>query len=124
MKKIALITFACLPLNTSNLYSQTIVFDKNKLEAVNVSVSVEQLMGRQVVKVIKDSAVKNSDQPTFVKIKGVDFKNGTIEVNVLSRLLPDAAASARGFIGVAFRINDSSSKFECIYFYILLFQKN
>ena len=47
--------------------------------------------------------------------KGVEFSNGTIEVKVLSRLLPSAPEMARGFIGVAFRINEDSSKFESIY---------
>src|SRR5205814_6058844 len=55
------------------------------------------------------------DEPTFVKIPGINFKNGAIEVKVLSRLLKDAPAFARGFIGVAFRINDSNTKYECIY---------
>ncbi len=63
----------------------------------------------------KDSTVKEVDEPTFVKLQGVDFKDGRIEVNVLSRLLPNASETARGFIGVAFRINDDNSKFECIY---------
>jgi len=33
----------------------------------------------------------------------------------LSRLLKDAPDFARGFIGVAFRINDSNTKYESIY---------
>ena len=77
--------------------------------------SIEKLMGKEVVKVIKDSSVKLNDESTFVKIKGTDFKNGTIEVKVLSRLLKNAPDYARGFIGVAFRINDNNTKFECIY---------
>src|SRR5580765_2003689 len=77
--------------------------------------SIEKLMGKEVVKVIKDSAITEFDEPTFTKIKGTDFKNGIIEVKVLSRLLPNAPESARGFIGIAFRINDSNSKFESIY---------
>ena len=48
--------------------------------------STEQMMGKEVVKVIKDSSVKEVDEPTFVKIKGSDFKNGVIEVKLLSRL--------------------------------------
>ena len=36
-------------------------------------------------------------------------------MDVLSRLLPNAPPLARGFIGIAFRVNDSNSKFECIY---------
>jgi len=97
------------------LHSQTINFEKNRLQPVNVSMSVEKLMGKQVVKVIKDSGIQASDQPTFVKIEGINFKNGVIEADVLSRLLPNAPSLARGFIGVAFRVNDSNSKFECIY---------
>src|SRR5580765_4769350 len=77
--------------------------------------SIEKLMGKEVVKVIKDSAITEFDEPTFTKIKGTDFKNGIIEIKVLSRLLPNAPPLARGFIGIAFRINDSSSKFESIY---------
>ena len=96
-------------------YSQTIKFDSNRLEAVNVFMTTEKLMGKEVVKVIKDSSVKEADEPTFVKIKGIDFKNGTIELKVLSRLLKNAPDFARGFIGVAFRIDKSNTKYESIY---------
>jgi hypothetical protein len=98
-----------------SLNAQTIKLNKNSLDAVGVYMSIEKLMGREVVKVIKDSTVKESDEPTFARSKGIDFKNGTIEVKVLSRLLPNAPGSARGFIGIAFRINDDNSKFESIY---------
>ena len=96
-------------------YSQTIKLNRNTVEPVNVFMSLEKLMGKEVVKVIKDSSIKEADEPTFVKIKGIDFKNGTIELKVLSRLLPNAPDFARGFIGIAFRINDSNTKFESIY---------
>ena len=98
-----------------NSYSQTIRLDSTRLEAVKVSMSIEKLMGSKVVKAIKDSSVKEFDEPTFVRIKGTNFKNGTIEVKVLSRLLKNAPDFARGFIGVAFRINDSNTKYESIY---------
>src|SRR5205814_8694823 len=51
----------------------------------------------------------------FRSIKNVDFKDGTIEVKVLSQLLKNAPASARGFIGIAFHIDPPNSKFEGIY---------
>jgi len=51
----------------------------------------------------------------LITLKGIDFKNGTIEVKVLSRLLNNAPDFARGFIGVAFRINDNNTKYESIY---------
>ncbi len=115
MKHITLVLATFFFLHLPDLHSQTINFEKNKLQPVNVSMSVEKLMGKQVVKVIKDSSLKAADQPTFVKIEGVNFKNGIIEADVLSRLLPNAPLLARGFIGIAFRVNDSNSKFECIY---------
>ncbi|CAM3754037.1 family 16 glycoside hydrolase [Pontibacter korlensis] len=77
--------------------------------------SLETLGGSKVVKVVKDTAVKEFDEATFTKVNGTDFKDGTIEVKVLSRLLEDAPEFARGFIGIAFRINEENSKFECIY---------
>lgn len=99
----------------NNLCSQTIKFDTAKLKPVNVSMAVEKSGSKSVLKIIKDSTVTEVDEPTFVRVVGKDFSNGTIEVKVLSRLLANATESARGFIGVAFRINDSSSKFESIY---------
>ena len=114
--KIFKFTFIiCCLFGTFNLYSQAVKFEKEKLEAVKVSTSIEKLAGLEVVKVVKDPTVKEADQPTFTKLAGVDFKNGTIEVKVLSRLLPKAPEFARGFIGIAFRINSDNSKFESIY---------
>ncbi|TAL42226.1 MAG: hypothetical protein EPN92_11840 [Chitinophagaceae bacterium] len=112
MKRLLFIAGIILSINS---YSQTIKLESSRLEAVKVYMSIENLMGSKVVKAIKDSSVKEFDEPTFVKIKGVNFKNGTIEVKVLSRLLKNAPEFSRGFIGVAFRINDSITKFECIY---------
>ncbi|AYB35530.1 hypothetical protein D4L85_13410 [Chryseolinea soli] len=105
----------CCALCSIRLSAQAFQFAKDKLVAVHVAMSVETLKGKRVVRVAKDSAVKEVDEPTFVKLKGVEFKDGTIEVRVLSKLQPAAPELARGFIGVAFRINEDNSKFECIY---------
>ncbi len=98
-----------------NSYSQTIGFDKSNLEANGVYMSIEKMNDKKVVKVVKDSTLIGADLPTFVKVKGIDLKDGTIEVKVLSRLLKNASASARGFIGVAFHIDSLNSRFEGIY---------
>lgn len=100
---------------STNVTGQSIALESDRLEAVGVSMSLEKLDGKNVVQVVKDAAVKADDEPTFVKVKGLAFQDGTIEVDVLSKLRPDAPAHARGFIGVAFRINNKNSKFECIY---------
>lgn len=100
---------------TTCLLSQAIKLESTKLEAVNVDMSVEEYMGTEAVKVIKHPDIQGPDQPTYAKIRTVDFRNGTIELNVLSKLTENAVGAARGFIGIAFRINDDNSKFECIY---------
>lgn len=115
MKRIPIFIATCLLLAAPRLYSQSTRLDKNSFDPVNVFISNEKLTGMNVLKVIKDSTVNEADEPTFARIKGTPFKNGTIEVKVLSRLLKNAPEFARGFIGIAFRIADNNSKFECIY---------
>ena len=88
---------------------------ESELQAVSVSVASATIMEKTAVRVIKDPAVKEFDEPTFAKLKEGRFKDGTIEVKVLSKLLGDAPDFARGFIGVAFRISEDNSKFECLY---------
>jgi len=100
---------------TKGIYAQLIKLVEGNLVANRVYMSTQKFQGNTVVKVIKDSTIKEADEPTFVRIKNIGFKDGIIEVNVLSRLLPTASPTDRGFIGLAFRINDNDSKFECIY---------
>ena len=115
MKNTRQIILSLLLLASINLYSQTIKFDERRFDSNHVSVAIEKVMGKMALRVVKDSTVKEADEPTFARTKEIDFSNGTIEVSVLSRLLKNAPATARGFIGVAFRINDTDSQFECIY---------
>ncbi len=115
MKRTILLLMAWLVIGLFPVYSQTAKLDITKLQAVSVSMTSAKIMKKDAIRIIKDSAVKEFDEPTFAKLNGVNFKNGTIAVKVLSRLLKDAPETARGFIGVAFRINESNSKFECVY---------
>ena len=99
----------------SDVVAQTATPSITKLQAVSVSMSAERIGTQNAIRVVKDDSVKAFDEPTFAKLKDVKFKNGTIEARVLSRLLKDAPESARGFIGIAFRIDELNSKFECLY---------
>ena len=55
------------------------------------------------------------DENTYLKVNDVVFHNGTIEVDVCGKLLPDAPDYARGFIGIVFRANENDSEFESFY---------
>lgn len=115
MKRSLLSLVSGLLLSYSNLYAQTIKLEKDRLVPNQVSMSFERVKGKEALRVVKDSTIQLVDEPTFVRIKGIDFTDGTIEVKVLSRLLKNAPQTARGFIGVAFRIDETNSKYESIY---------
>ena len=115
MKKAS--SFLLLPffLFCSCLHAQKITLSSQTLDTSKVFVSFEKVKGKKAVRVVKDTSIKDIDEPTFALIKNIDFNNGTIEAKVLSRLLKTATPNDRGFIGIAFRVNDSKTKFECIY---------
>ena len=83
-RNITIAVITCFLLYSPSLNAQVIRFIKNNLQPVNVLMSIEKLMGRQVIKVTKDSTIRAVDQPTFVRIANADSKNGSTEVNVLS----------------------------------------
>lgn len=84
-------------------------------QAIQSFVSNTTLNGMKVLRVTKDPKVEAVDEETYTRLAGSEFKNGVIEVRVLSRLLPDAPDFARGFIGIAFRTNAANNRFEGLY---------
>ena len=115
MEKLITMLAVTLLFNPLGLFAQPVKLGQYTLTANKVSVSKVKIMGKDAVRVVKDSSIKAVDEPTFARLSNVYFKNGTIEVKVLSRLLSDAPEFARGFIGLAFRINDSNTRYESIY---------
>jgi len=71
--------------------------------------------GHNAVRLVLTQNAKTPDNPTFARIKDIEFCDGIIEIDVAGRPLPDAFPEARGFIGIAFRIADDLSAFECMY---------
>ena len=54
--------------------------------------------------------------PEIAIVKGSDFKEGEIEVELAGRPLPGADPSLRGFIGLAFRVQSGDSlRYDCFY---------
>ncbi len=82
---------------------------------VNTFIATDKLDGKETIRVTKDPKVTAVDEATFARLVGSEFKNGIIEVKILSKLLENAPDFARGFIGIAFRIDEENSSFECIY---------
>ena len=89
--------------------------DAENFIAVNVSAENFNFENEKVLRVVKTEKLFDFDTNSIAKLKNSSFHNGIIEVEMLSRLLPDAPDFARGFIGIAFRINDDNSAFESFY---------
>lgn len=89
--------------------------DQLKVIPINTKAKLVSVNHESAPCVIKTQKLYEFDENTYVKLIECDFHNGTIEVQVLSQLLPDAPDFARGFIGLAFRINDDDSAFESFY---------
>ena len=84
----------------------------------NHKVKVEPLVykGKQGVRVtdaVQQSAEANEDR--IAVLTTTKFANGVIEAEMSGEPAAGAGAGARGFVGIAFRIAQDLSKFECIY---------
>lgn len=122
-KTILIVSLLLAPF--SGIYAQTIQFEGVEFDMINVKATVVESKGENVLKVERDldklpfdvkKLEATVDEPTYVKLKNTDFDNGIIEVKVLSRIQnPSPFELARGFIGLAFRINEGDSAFESIY---------
>ena len=80
------------------------------LEAHGANAEAVTYRGRAAVRLTKLPA---NDQAALAILKGTSFKDGTIEVELAGLPAAGAAETARGFVGIAFRVN--GDRFECFY---------
>lgn len=89
-----------------------LLFNNKELKIVNVMMGEEIYSGKKALKVVDNS---KETEVKFVKINNSDLKNGIIEIEMSGKPSANSSESARGFVGIAFRINEDNSRFECIY---------
>ncbi|HEY6991700.1 MAG TPA: hypothetical protein VH369_25125 [Bryobacteraceae bacterium] len=77
----------------------------------NVSLDQVTYQGRSAIHVIAAPDAANGE--SYAILKHAKFRDGTIEVDLAGKPAAGAAAAARGFIGVAFRLADN--RYEYIY---------
>ncbi|HUN47598.1 MAG TPA: hypothetical protein VMU85_13800 [Stellaceae bacterium] len=88
------------------------------LVAHNVSVAAVRYGGSDALAVRLTGPYRGPDRDTFAFVPDLDFHDGTIEVDVAGSLLPTALTGARGFVGIAFRIDERGGSFACEGLYI------
>jgi hypothetical protein len=84
----------------------------DRLTAKNVSIAQTNYKGRSAIQVItKPEATTGS---SYALVKDASFRDGIIEVDLAGEPAAGASATARGFIGIAFRIQ-TDGRYEYIY---------
>lgn len=92
-----------------------IVFQDQTYVPVGVSAGLVTLDGEQLIRVVKPEENNEPDVPTYARLVGSDFHDGTIEVDVRARLMHWADIDCRGFIGFVFRASEDDDRFESFY---------
>jgi hypothetical protein len=86
-------------------------------DPVKIQTDVVYYRGRRAVRIVNDdgSAGTVSGGQVLAIVKTSDFKDCTIEAEVAGFPRQGAKPSTRGFIGVAFRVQDHGSRYEAFY---------
>lgn len=92
--------------------------DASQVRPRNVTAEAVRYGGSEALEVRQTGPYRGFDTDTFAFVPELDFHDGTIEVDVAGSLLADAPRDARGFIGIAFRIDAESGGFASEGFYI------
>src|SRR5215475_44884 len=100
--KYLLLALAAVPLGAQTA---------DKLDGHGVSITIAAYQGKTAVRV--DALPSAQDGESYAIVKGSRFHNGTIEVDLAGKPAANAGAAARGFIGIAFRLQ--GNRYEYIY---------
>ena len=90
----------------------------------NVTITPATLAGKRGLRVVvSDSArrrveglpIDQQQTETFALVEGTDFGDGVIEVEVAGAPAPGASGGARGFVGIAFRVQPDLRTYDAFY---------
>jgi hypothetical protein len=87
----------------------------DKLELHNVKAESVTYLGSDAVRITDAGAANVDDASRLAIVRGTDFQDGVIEVNLSGDTAPDARPEFRGFVGISFRVSPDRSRFECLY---------
>lgn len=92
--------------------------DPSKLSAINVAASRVQYRGREAIRIVSRKPANvpaGTSFNTIAIIPGTDFRDGVIEADIAGVPRAGADTSARGFVGIAFRVDSSGDRYAGFY---------
>jgi hypothetical protein len=84
----------------------------DQVVGMNVSIAQTSFKGRSALQVVAKAEAANAS--SYAVVKGLTFRDGTIEVDLAGLPGAGSAPDARGFIGIAFRLH-ADGRYEYIY---------
>src|SRR6185295_5479664 len=113
---LSLVSLPVLPLSAQR-GEHAIPNDPSLLTLRNVTATRVQYRGRDAIKVVarRDSAAAAGQANTIAIVGNSEFRDGTIEADIAGIPAADADTSARGFVGIAFRVDSSGDRYAAFY---------
>jgi hypothetical protein len=89
------------------------------VDPVKTKVEIATYRGRRALRIVNEDGLTatgtSAGAQAIAIVKTSDFKDGTIEADVAGMPREGAPPTTRGFVGIAFRVQDRGSRYECIY---------
>jgi hypothetical protein len=103
-------------MTSSGLCAQNFSLDSAKgLTPKSVTIEPASYMGRKCVRVVPAGGGTQGGGGGIAIMSGTDFHDGTIELDAAGKPGAGAGGDARGFVGVAFRVQPEGARYECFY---------
>ena len=125
LKRLLVTSLLGLPLSTTPAQSgrpgdDLLASDPSRLELVNVTATRVQHGGRDAIRLVGRPrsgapAAPGTAENTIAIIRGSEFRDGTIEADIAGVPAAGADTSARGFVGIAFRVDSSGDRYAAFY---------
>lgn len=85
----------------------------SNLESYNVQPELFSYLNRPALRLIEQDMT--SEGPRIAILSGLHFRDGILETEIAGKPRADAPMDMRGFVGIAFRVQPQTSRFECFF---------
>jgi len=116
LRALAIIATVALPADAA-AQAKTLALESTVgIHLHNVVAEAATVQGRKGLRVMATrEAAGDVNAELLVWIDGVEFSNGVIEAEVAGTPAPGAGAGARGFVGIAFRLQPDNRTYDAFY---------
>jgi hypothetical protein len=119
---LIVLSLVCLPVfaisaQRSQSGDDFVLSDPGRLTLRNVTATRVQYRGRDAIRLVgsRDAQAAGGAPNTIAIVGKGEFRDGVIEVDVAGRPAAGADTSARGFVGIAFRVDSSGDRYAAFY---------